>query len=91
MSTVFAFIGDEVKTIGQGFRQVYVRSLGRKWAYLTEVSTDTNFRLPLQKWKEIEAQSVARLEKGGMSVFPKARRGFRFKSQEIKRGKARKA
>lgn len=55
------FFHDEVPAVGSGWRGVTIRKEGHKWAHLTETGTQTNFRLPLEKWQEMRKQSERRL------------------------------
>ena len=65
----YVFLQDEVKGLGTGFRGVTERLIGRKWAWLTETATETNFKLPVAMWEMLLAKSQRRLSTGGLRII----------------------
>lgn len=45
---------DEVPRLGSGWRIVTVRLRGRKWVHLRAFALDFPFRMPKDKWADIE-------------------------------------
>lgn len=78
MSEHFVFFHDEAKAVYPGFRRIYVKSLGRKWAHLHEMGTETNFKLPVATWTAMRDGSNSRLTEGGIAVIQVKKR-IRFK------------
>ena len=79
--THYVFFGDEVKAVGNGFRGITVKQLGRKWAHLQETASGLNFRLPLQRWLDLERTSTKRMVRHGMQIRIPTRGHIKFEER----------